>query len=690
MEQAVLDLPPQTERLSRARPAAMDDPPLSHPTERRSGWRGILVGAIGVVLICGLTPINDFAFSDTSLSAGYLPVGAVLVLFLLVVAINAPLHRFAPRQALTMRELGIVTLMLMIGSSFPNWGMMKFFIPTPVAPFHIGASDPEYWKAFKAIGLPDWLFPVPGIEQGIGDPIVRRFYTGIPEGDSLSLTPWIKPLFAWGVFLIAMIATLIAIARIVIHQWMINERLPFPLVEVQAALIESPKPGSALNRLFRSPTLWVGLMSVFVIHSLTTANSYQPLVPTVPLGYDFSAIFADPPLASLPTKVKAAKISFMVVGATYFIRSRVAFSVFGIYLLVSLVDVARASVGIEPNSAAQADQHLGGCIAFILGIAWIGRHHWATVFRNAVGRGESSEYRLTFWVAVVGLATMLGWFTIVGVQPGMALLTVLFILGAHLVVSRVVAETGIPFYRSSVTVSQVYSNLPINWFTGRSIFMSNVGMVLGPLTTRDGIMGFATQGLGIANRSGIGEAPRERRLLGAAILAAVLIGVPVAAASTLYCHYTYPTPAVATITPQGNYFGAEYIPLRDVGNPFKDFSDGTFADKPHNPWLNMGIGFAITSVLQVCVLRFANWPLLPVGFVTSHGAFVANAWFSIFVGWLAKALIVRLGGAGLYSRMLPLFIGIILGEALAAGALLAVNAIAVMNGYESQTVKFLL
>ncbi|GIW76556.1 MAG: hypothetical protein KatS3mg104_1619 [Phycisphaerae bacterium] len=690
MKQTLLDPPSKVKPPPRQPLVESPHLPLSDAPGRKSCLRGILVGALGVALICGLTPLNDFAFSDTSLSAGFLPVGAVLVMFVLVVAINAPLHWMAPRWALSVHELAIVSLMVMIGSSFPNWGMMKFFIPTLVAPFHIGASDPTYWKVFESLGLPDWLFPVPSIRQGVGDPIVRRFYTAIPEGDSLSLLPWVKPLLVWGIFMVAMVATLIAIARIVVHQWIINERLPFPLVEVQASLIESPRPGHAFNRLFRSPGLWIGLIGVFLVHSLTTANAYQPLIPTIPLGYDFSGIFADPPLASLPTKVKTAKISFMVLGATYFIRSRVAFSVFGIFLLVAFSDVLRSSMGIEPNSAAQADQHLGACVAFILGIFWIGRHHWATVVKNAFGRGKSNQYRLTFWIAVLGLVTMLSWLMVVGVQPGMALLTIAFILGAHLVVSRVVAETGIPFYRSSITVSQIYSNLPIQWFTGRSIFMSNVGMVLGPLTTRDGVMGFATQGLGITQKAGLGQSVSQVRWIGSAVVTAVIIGMPLAAISTLYCHYTYPTPPVGTIVPQGNYFGAEYIPLRDVANPLMDYADGSFSAKVHNPWLNMGLGFAITSILQIGVLRFANWPLLPVGFVTSYGAFVANAWFSIMVGWLAKVLIVRLGGSGLYSRLLPLFIGMILGEALAAGALLLVNAIAVINGYESQTVKFLL
>jgi hypothetical protein len=53
-------------------------------------------------------------------------------------------------------------------------------------------------------------------------------------------------------------------------------------------------------------------------------------------------------------------------------------------------------------------------------------------------------------------------------------------------------------------------------------------------------------------------------------------------------------------------------------------------------------------------------------------------------------VVVRLGGASLFQKLRPLFIGIIFGEGLAAGVWLIVNAIIVMNGGESQAVKFLL
>jgi hypothetical protein len=655
-------------------------------------WRSLLIGTVAVALICGLTPFNDYVLSDTNLTAGFLPVGAVLVMFLLIVAINAPLHRLAPRHALGAGELAVVCMMALLASSLPSWGLMKFLVPTPVAPFRVGVSDDTYWTAFRALDLPAWLFPVTSVADGRSEGIVSWFYTSTPTGERVDFSRWVVPLLAWGVFAAAMVATLVSLARIVVYQWAVNERLPFPLVEVQESLIRAPDRGRAFNEIFRSPLLWVGLGSVFFIHSLTAVNTYFPnATPRIPLEYNLSGLFANPPLDQLPTKVKAAKLSFMVIGATYFIRSRTAFSLFGIYLLVSMVNVTRSAAGMEPlSSAASADQHLGASLAFIGGILWIGREHWKRVVANAFGRGPGSEYRVAFWVMVAGIATMVGWLLVVGVQWWMALLIVVVILAAHLVVSRVIAETGLPWYRSGISASQVYSNLPIGSLTGRSVYMAQTFTVLGPLTTRDSAMGFATTGFGVTREFDVGERPGQRWKLGAVVVWALLLGAVIAASATLWCHYHYATPGVQGTVPERNYFGADYIPRRDVANPFNEYSSGRFAPKAHDPLTHFGIGFAVTAVLQVGVLRFAGWPLLPVGFVTSHGAFVSNAWFSIFAGWLAKVLLVRFGGSRLYMKMRPLFVGVIFGEALAAGALLAVNAVAVMNGYESQSVKFLL
>src|SRR5690554_6054876 len=95
-------------------------------------WRSLLLGTVGSILVCALVPYNDFVLTDISLAAGYLPLAAVVLEFLLIVGLNAPLHRWAPRHALREGELAVVLLMVLVACSLPNWGLMRFFIPTPV------------------------------------------------------------------------------------------------------------------------------------------------------------------------------------------------------------------------------------------------------------------------------------------------------------------------------------------------------------------------------------------------------------------------------------------------------------------------------------------------------------------------------------------------------------------------------
>src|SRR6478752_1306231 len=140
-------------------------------------WRSLALGTVAALIVCGLTPLNDFVLSDTSLVAGFVPLAAVLILFALVVGINAPLHRWAPRRALNTGELAVVVLLTLVACGLPNWGLMRFLAPTPVAPFHVGASDEQFWHAFLGLDLPRWLFPVSSVVNGRGDPAVTWFFT---------------------------------------------------------------------------------------------------------------------------------------------------------------------------------------------------------------------------------------------------------------------------------------------------------------------------------------------------------------------------------------------------------------------------------------------------------------------------------------------------------------------------------
>ena len=75
-------------------------------------------------------------------------------------------------------------------------------------------------------------------------------------------------------------------------------------------------------------------------------------------------------------------------------------------------------------------------------------------------------------------------------------------------------------------------------------------------------------------------------------------------------------------------------------------------------------------MLALLALRyqFIWWPLHPIGFITPGQFPMNNVWFSIFLGWLIKAVVVRSGGLKGYRDARPVFLGVVLGEACVAGA----------------------
>jgi hypothetical protein len=123
--------------------------------------------------------------------------------------------------------------------------------------------------------------------------------------------------------------------------------------------------------------------------------------------------------------------------------------------------------------------------------------------------------------------------------------------------------------------------------------------------------------------------------------------------------------------------------------PVDRWAEGKFPAPTYNPWLHMGIGTGITAFLQVMSLRFSSWPFMPVGYLFNGTPYANDAWFSLMLGWLAKVLIVRFGGARLYQRAKPFFIGLIFGEALVSGFWLVINLLLAANGKNFENVQFL-
>ena len=672
--------------------------PLGAATPSKSiTWRSALLGTLSVCLVCGLVPYNDFVVANTPLVGFYLPIVVVASFFVLIVLVNGPLHRFAPAHALRSGELAVVLAMMLVSCSIPTSGFLRNLLPTLVSPFHYGASEERFWAAFVNLHLPQWLFPVGNIADGPNSSIVKDFYGRVQPGMPIPYGAWIVPICGWGIFFFAMFAVLVAISSLVLRQWAANERLPFPLGQLQLALVEAPAPGRALNRLLGSRSFWVALVGVMTIESIIALHQYFPkYVPDIPMGYNLKSIMTAEPWCYLIGFVQQTQFSFIFIGVTYFLRSRVAFGLWAIFLVQQAFGAAQGTRGYQISTSVWYDQHVGACVAFLIGLAWIGRHHIRLVLSQTFrGRsvqdtgGSFGSYRAAMLVMVAGLIVMTLWLVLLGAHLWVAGLIIAIAVLGQVVTARIIAETGMPAFGTIVYPAQIYTTLPAAWYSPQDIFHLSVATITGPSHTREGLLPYALHGMYVNDREGM---PRGQRIGLLGLIAwALVLGTVVAAYSSLRCYYTYVTPLSIKADRVLNPYMLEDVPKQHLVEPLTRFSQpkAEFPPKLHRPWLNMGIGMGLTAVLQLATWRWAWWPFAPVSYLLTTTWWIYTTWFSIFIGWLAKVLIIKYGGPRMFQRSLPFFVGLIFGEALAAALWLIISLILASAGYDYRMIQFI-
>lgn len=90
-------------------------------------------------------------------------------------------------------------------------------------------------------------------------------------------------------------------------------------------------------------------------------------------------------------------------------------------------------------------------------------------------------------------------------------------------------------------------------------------------------------------------------------------------------------------------------------------------------WINTGIGAAVMMALSLARWRCSWWPLHPLGYPIGPTWIMDHLWFTMFLAWLIKVLVLKYGGTGLYDRTRPFFLGMILGQLTPGGVFLVVD-----------------
>ncbi|MFW6156070.1 MAG: DUF6785 family protein, partial [Armatimonadota bacterium] len=102
----------------------------------------------------------------------------------------------------------------------------------------------------------------------------------------------------------------------------------------------------------------------------------------------------------------------------------------------------------------------------------------------------------------------------------------------------------------------------------------------------------------------------------------------------------------------------------------------------------MGVGIGGTVLLAALRRLFIQFPLHPMGFVFAFTGAAENGWGQLILVTIIKSVALRVGGMGLYNRLIPFFLGVMVGEFFAAGTVWSLIATYGGEGFNKYPVVF--
>lgn len=648
--------------------------------------RAVILGAALTILLAVAIPYSDLQLKGTWIAACHLPVGAFFLFITLALLVNPLLHRLHRRLSLRPGEIVTVYAMTLVGSGIPSFGLSAYLIPT-LAGCGYFATPENRWAQWFYRFVPQWFVPFdltkiagspvtgkPPLYHFIphrfhpADPtILRQFYEGIHSGQAIPWEPWVVPLTAWTLVALLFFAVCYGLTVILRRQWVEGERLTFPLVQLPLAIAAQPADG-VFPPFLRQPAVWAGFCLPQLVHLVNGLHHYFPAVPAIPLRFDLSGVFTAKPWNQLG--ILWLWIHFSVIGLTFLLPADFSFSLWFFYLVYKLEGAALVSLGHQiqfmpnyPVPRYAGFQMLGAFIVLAGYLFYAARPHLRGVAAAIVGRGspvalddrdEPLSYRGAAVIIALGLLGAAGLLSLAGLAFGLGLLCLVLTLVVILVLTRMISEGGLlfiqaPFRPSDMLLTVVGAaslgprNLTVLAFYER-IFAFDVRACLQP-SLMDAFR--------LADGPGI-----SRRRLTRALALSIVLATLVSQAAILKIAYRH-----GAVTQQG------WFTIASPQQPFALLT--SYLSQPPEAAVGslgtVGAGATVMLLMLVARNRYAGFPLHPLGYAMGPSWPLIQLWFSLFIGWLCKAGILKAGGMKGYRAAYPFFLGLVLGEFAAAG-----------------------
>jgi len=549
-----------------------------------------------------------------------------------------------------------------VGCSIPTMGLTEYLLPIISGSIYYASPENE-WATLIHPYIRSWLVP-----QDYN--AVKYFYEGAPQHYKLPWLVWLKPLSAWVPLILSLYFAMICISVVLRRQWVVRERLAFPLVQVPMAMIEDDEERpSVLKPFFKSSLMWVGFALPFIVGCMRALHNYYNFIPDVNLQTSI-------PLFRNTTSLQIA-LSFPMLGFSYFVNLEIAFAIWFFNLLARVQEGAFGVLGVASTQklyyAASfpilAHQGMGAMLVLAAFGLWTARPHLIEVWRKAIGSApdvDDSDEMLSYRTAVFGLMLsnlfIFVWLWLAGMAVWVVpiYLTAMYLL--FIAVTRVVAEGGIAAARAPLIASDFVTSGLGNNILGPHTLTALGFTFVWAADIRTYVLASCTNGLKLAEEI----MGKGKRSLFWAIALAIIISLFTSIITVLHLSYAY-----GGINLNGWFFGPTGGPVY----PF-NFISGHLND-PQGPnvigWISTLSGGTIMGLLMMARQHFLWWPLHPLGFAVSTISMTNYISFSVFLAWLIKSIMLRYGGPALFQRGRPFFLGLILGQFAVAGMWLIID-----------------
>ena len=613
-------------------------PATAEPTVIRS--RAIILG-------CILIPVNIYWLVQIEMVRA-IEFPTILALFFNVITLlfglvllNRILRKWIRREVLTQGELIIIYVMLALTSAISGHDMMAILIPTLSHSFWFASAENE-WSQLFGRDLPPWL-TVKNKDALLG------FYAGDSTLFSADhLMAWLGPTVAWVAFTFALMFVSIGLNMIFRKQWIDTEKLSYPTVQLPLLMT------SGQLNLWRYRLIWLGF---FLSCSVDLVNAFHSLYPTVPhisiKDYEIGQFFSEKPWNAIGRTPVA--IYPFAIGISFFLPLGLSFSCWFFYLLLKLEQILGSAIGFSnlPGFPYSLDQAFGAYLAVGIMAVWRTRWHLLLVLKKMMGRSDfdDSHEPISYRTTVVAITSAVLFIILFCLKAGMSIGAIIAFFSVYYILSiaitRMRAELGPPGH--SFGYWQLTNFVSPKIIGKKNLIMFSLFFFFSR-QYRGHPMPQSIEAFKMAERTNL-----QLRSVFHAMLLALVVGI--ISTFFLYLHAYYKFGVASQIAGPAMIYGRSvftrlsswlHYPTRT------DLAASVFS----------AVGFLFTLFLTLLRRKFLWWPFYPVSYPLAFGGLLIMnyLWFSIFLAWLIKGLILKHGRLGLYRQVRPFFLGLILGQ----------------------------